>query len=256
MIKIFWLWYNGNMDPSNNNSFGSFGSGANARPIVLSGSGDVVLPMSRNDNGKRRKRGLIIVGIILVLVAAGLGVTALIMNLPRNESTVTETGNYVDDFNIFANYVVNGEKKTEKLDGEYDRNKIYYIDEMSIDETSANESGYFAELKNLWNTFYEDYSVTEDAKNENYVINVYVDSLSRAVDFMEKYENAKENERMAVMKDYLRLADNEEIDQITIYDTLDDVCSKIVRMAFSISDELVVDDKTVLNAEGGSENEE
>ena len=164
------------MDPSYNNPFGSFGanSGQPAQPVqpsqpILSpvGSGDIVLP----GQPKKKKTGLII-GIILILIVVVLGIAAAIVFLaPKKNNT-----SYEQKFNVYANYLLDGEEK-ESAVAEFTTGSDYYIDD------NYENPEYIKRLKELFDDFYASTSNTD--KYNDISLRISEEKL----DFLEKYSS-------------------------------------------------------------------
>ncbi|MBR3386283.1 hypothetical protein IKG68_01830 [Candidatus Saccharibacteria bacterium] len=143
------------MDPSYNNSFGSQGSGANlgsgsfaansqsgsTSSIISSGSGDIRLPSSSTPSPRRR--GLIIAGIVLIVLAIVAAVAAIVLNMNRNQTTSISSREAFDGYVTFI------------LDDNIlkDNRDIDVSKEYNIDENISNEQ-FLQNAKNKYELFY------------------------------------------------------------------------------------------------------
>lgn len=119
------------MDPTLNSSFGSFGTGGVSSggfsSLVGSGNGDVVI--SSGTEQKRGKKKWMIVGIGAAVLLVVIGVVVLIATRgPRLEVS----GTAYDAFNRYANYFLYGEDSDAEIEGEYDEDGSYQVDEMYV----------------------------------------------------------------------------------------------------------------------------
>ena len=155
------------MDPLNNN-FGSYGgaptggqmggpvgsgmpmgsgmpNGANGAPqVISSGTGDVNIRSSA-----KKRRWPIVVGVLLLLVAVGLGVTAVIMGMPKDNSVAGLFNRYTElavmGDGVTANNteyiyaIAVGNNDNENEPGDVVRNYYEKLDSMKNDfEVAAN----------------------------------------------------------------------------------------------------------------------
>lgn len=175
------------MDPSYNNTFDSFGSGGGqmTQPIMSTGSGDIVL--SSNQPAKKKKMG-IIVGIVLILVAIGVGVAALIMFLNK--------GSVQKDFKEIVTLVeaVPSDFKWPDEEEDYSEEKEWVYAILISYNNAGSISSYYDEL---------------DKKYENFLAK-YQNSLSN--DLLSEYSNMLKILRNAI--DYRK----RENDLIKAYD--------------------------------------
>lgn len=118
------------MNPSYNN-LGGFGSGgAIAPPPVSSGTGDIVLAPE-----KRSHKGIIIAIILAVLIIGGI---LAVMFLTSGGGRNTDVSNEAKlAFNKYANYLLYGGDSNKVLEGEYDEDGIYKLDEMRSESAQA-----------------------------------------------------------------------------------------------------------------------
>ena len=146
------------MNPSQNNSFGSFGNnsgdfGGAGQSIISSGdSSGTGLAMSRKRGGKK---WLIVTGVVLVLLAVALLVG---IAMRRGES---QSGSGLEaTFNRFANYVLFEKNTTDLISGEYGEDTTYAIDTVlggfSTDKNTM--LSFSRESSLLWQDFYDDFS--------------------------------------------------------------------------------------------------
>jgi len=123
-----WLCYNGGMDPSYNNSFGS------SQGPITSGTGDIVLASS---GGKKSKKGLII-GILVAVVLVVVGVVVGVMMGVRQNS-----GNNFDATRRYANYVLTGDINDGNIGSDYSKNRIYYVSEVFYNGSDADFEDFY-----------------------------------------------------------------------------------------------------------------
>lgn len=95
------------------------------QPIMTSpispATGDIVIGGSE----KKSHKGLIIGVVIAVLVIGGLAAATFLM--PKNSTSTAAK----EAFNKYANYLLYGEDSTSPLEGEYNEDGIYKIDEIN-----------------------------------------------------------------------------------------------------------------------------
>lgn len=114
------------MDPSYDNSFGSFGvNGGQNQPVVSPAGGDIVL----TSTPKKNKKPIIIAGVCLIVLAIVLAIVAAIffVKWPVSDS------DYKTKFNIFANLAVSG-KDEVRSSVDFDSYDEYYIENNYSDE--------------------------------------------------------------------------------------------------------------------------
>lgn len=140
---------------------------------VSSGTGDIVLAPE-----KKSKKGVII-AIIVALVLAGALLAVAFATLGGGGNSGV-SGDAKTAFNRYANYLLYGEDSDKELEGEYDVDEIYYLDDIMTedidyteevretlevaDESNNNFDGgddsdikaddFFLRAENLWNSFY------------------------------------------------------------------------------------------------------
>lgn len=115
------------MDPSYNDSFGSFGNNS-----------DVVFQGTEQKNSKKK---IIIIGAIVVLVIVAV-VVVLIMNMGKNDNTPS--------LSKYLNLVVNGdENNNADVGNEYSRDKVYYLRATLYDDDFGARITYFDKLSGL-----------------------------------------------------------------------------------------------------------
>ena len=142
------------MDPSYNNSFGSFSSGGGQapQPIMSPVGGDIMLPAQPV---KKKKVGLII-GVILILIAIGAGVAAaMLMGKGGSEMTARQA------FNNFSNYFLYGVEDNADITDEYVWGKTYYMQSV-FDGDIENLSDAPEILENLKNKYILAYQMNTD----------------------------------------------------------------------------------------------
>lgn len=110
------------------------------QPIMSPTSGDVVLPAQQ---GKKKKVGLII-GVILILIAIGAGVAAVMLMGKGKDSLIVD---YTKLFNVYANYLLYGSDNDEPVDF-FVPSDTFYIDE------NYNSPEYISSLKESFDNFY------------------------------------------------------------------------------------------------------
>lgn len=164
------------MSPSYNDSFGSFSSGGAGPSMSVSG------PISSGDGNvalapeKKTKRWLLVLlGFLFVMaLAAGL----ISMAIPKEQDDyAVDAKNYQEAFNLYANYYLYGEAKTDEITVEYNEEVDSYFDKM-IDEDNIS-SEYLDDLKEYYTTFldlYKDSSTKNDEVLE--ALDRYEDELN------------------------------------------------------------------------------
>ena len=146
------------MDPSYNN-LGGLNSGGQPvssatpqQPIVSSqqttsvssGTGDIVLAP-----GKKSHKGIIIAIILAVLAIGGF---FAVMFLTSKSNNVNISDNVKMAFNKYANYLLYGEDSDKALEGGYDEDEIYRLDEVR-DENAQIITNYFKTANELLTNF-------------------------------------------------------------------------------------------------------
>ena len=124
------------MDPSYNNSFGSFssGGGQTPQPIMSPVGGDIILTPSQPV--KKKKTGLII-AVILILIAIGAGVAAVMLMGKGGRDTA---------FNDFTNLVLyNG---TDKYPNE---NGLYAIQAVAVVPIEEEMDTFYDKVREIGN---------------------------------------------------------------------------------------------------------
>ena len=149
------------MNPSYDNSFGSFSSGGAGSSMsvsgpISSGDGDVPLVMEK----KTKKWPLVLLGFLFV-VALAVGLISMAMPKEQGNSAV-DAKNYQEAFNLYANYYLYGEAKTDEITAEYNETKESYLNNL-IDEDNV-PSEY---LDNLVNYYAEFLSLYEGSSQDN-----------------------------------------------------------------------------------------
>ena len=149
------------MNPSYDNSFGSFSSGGAGCSMsvsgpISSGDGDVPLVMEK----KTKKWPLVLLGFLFV-VALAVGLISMAMPKEQANSAV-DAKNYQEAFNLYANYYLYGEAKTDEITAEYNETKESYLNNL-IDEDNV-PSEY---LDNLVNYYAEFLSLYEGSSQDN-----------------------------------------------------------------------------------------
>ncbi len=152
------------MNPSYDNSFGSFGSnGPNfgmSAPIV-SGNNEMELPNS--SESKIKKWPLVLLAFLFV-VALVAGLVSMVGQDggQGNGGLDTVAKSDGEAFNIYANYYLYGEAKTDEITAEYNETKESYLNNL-IDEDNV-PSEY---LDNLVNYYAEFLSLYEGSSQDN-----------------------------------------------------------------------------------------
>lgn len=215
------------MNPSQNNSFGMQNG-----PIVS--GGDVALPTVGSGSGG--KRGLIVAGVVAAILAIVFGVAAVLMSNQNGAGNNTSL-DYVARYNEYANYIINGNRTTNGVSGEYDDDTMYYIDNVASDSDRAKQKEYFDAAWQLWQAFEEDYSETDYSKNENLVVNKYIEMMGQNLDFVVKYFGVENDysKQAEVLRDFLGLSATETVYKYEIIEALQSAYGSIGRYAFSIS---------------------
>lgn len=161
------------MNPSYNN-LGGFGSGGTVPPApapaapqpqqpqpqfqpqqpimspqqpapISSGTGDIVLAPE-----KKSHKGIIVAIILAILVIGGL--LAMMFVMSKGGGSVNISNDAKLAFNKYANYLLYGEDSDKALEGEYDENEIYKLDEMR-DEDAQVVTNYFKTANELLSNF-------------------------------------------------------------------------------------------------------
>ena len=148
------------MNPSYNNSFGSFSSGG-AVPGGLSNSsagGDIIL--AGGENTKKSRKGLFI-GLAAVAVLLIIGLFALLTMNGGGGVDVSTSAK--ESFNAYANYLLYGEESTAKIEDTYSYDEVYALGEFGDANNSAIKAFYVKALE-LWNGFE---AVAGDVSDEN-----------------------------------------------------------------------------------------
>lgn len=139
------------MDPSYNNSFGSFGSGGQT---IGSGTGDIAL----YDNKKKsNKKPWIIVGVLVAIVAIGL---AAFFIVPRKMKTAATSS--LDEYSRLLIY---GENNSEKIPTDGTWSSDYFAGKV-IHENEGFDEQYFNNLENKYGDFVKKFE--EEYKEENF----------------------------------------------------------------------------------------
>ena len=144
------------MDPSYNNSFG------NGMPVSY-GTGDIILAPDDDSSGKPRK-GLVIALVVLVVLLVGAGVGFAAWRGMRGGEGSGESGGNValseveEKFNIYANYMISGEAKTDPVEGEYDEDSEYAFEKA----INTLDTGFLGEAEGYWKEFLEFYDDQEE----------------------------------------------------------------------------------------------
>lgn len=116
---------------SNLGGFGSDGAAPSA-PAQASGSfgtGDIILTPE-----KKSHKGIIIIALAVLIIGGFFAV----MFLTRNgDGNVNISNNAKLAFNKYANYLLYGEDSDKPLEGEYDEDSIYKLDEMWGEDAQA-----------------------------------------------------------------------------------------------------------------------
>ncbi len=156
------------MDSSQNNPFGSFGTGGVnpggfSSPMTGGASDDIVLT---NNVPNKSKKGLIIGIIVGVLIVVGLVVGFLVMQKPGKINTSDILKN---NFNHYMNYLLYGIDSTEGLVGEYNVEngaEIYGV----LSEEHTKMVPYAAKLGEYWDEFYNSVNdfVVEEMTRDDY----------------------------------------------------------------------------------------
>lgn len=247
------------MNPSQNNSFGSFGSnsgdfGGAGQSIVSSGdSSGTGLVMSRKRGGKK---WLIVVGVVLILLAVGLGVGVVIMRSRQSTESSDVADDYKASFNLFANYVINGEPKTDSLAMEYDSRQSYYIDVTDWGENPSDEVEFYDNVQKYWTAFYDSYEKTDLAKNDNYLLNSSIKALNRTVGFLCKYVGSDDEEKLRLVREYMGVDGSTILTQGEINALVMREREKLVRLTFAVASYIDEPEKSLINENGGGEYEE
>lgn len=160
------------MNPSYDNSFGSFGTsgagfGMSASGAVSSGSGDMTLEAKPE---KKAKKWLVVLLAFLVVGALVAGLIYLTTSR-LNDGSSSGAKNYQEAFNVYANYYMYGEDKTDEMTAEYSADEGSYFNEvMDSDEVSSE---YLDNLMSYYTTFLTMYKESVDDGDDLEVLDLY-----------------------------------------------------------------------------------
>ena len=154
------------MDPSYNNSFGSFGSGGTGNGVIFSGGvsggdsggGDVVLA---SGSEKKSKKWAVVLLLFLVVALVGGGVAFLLLG-----SGKTSSKDFRKDFNRFANYVISGQESDADLTVDYDPSYNYFF--LANQGTQEEQIVLYEKTGELLNNFVDGYNKSSDDEKKEF----------------------------------------------------------------------------------------
>lgn len=153
---------------------------------IMSGSGDVVLSTGGEKKGGRKK--WIVVLAILAVVALLIGIGVWIKIKEDENGRITEIRN---SFNMFANYVIDGEARTTKIDSDFNQSLKYYI--MDGDMSMYERSG---ELFDNFVALYNDNSDADKITKYPAILGNAINSEQQLIESLkELYANKKANQK-------------------------------------------------------------
>lgn len=169
----------GSMEASNDNGFGSLGTGGMNPRVGSAGTNDVTLmngsgmmavgssaptnaPIS-SDNGDivlggdgRKSKKWWAIGIIVVVLLVALGIVFIIMNISGGRK---ETKGLKESFNRFANYTLSGHELDTQIDPEIDLDGNYYLN-----NNEDNKAEMYSRVEDLFLVFKEQYFRSDISK--------------------------------------------------------------------------------------------
>ncbi len=181
-----------------------------AQQPITSG-GDIILTPS----GGKKKRWPIVVIVFLVLAIVGVGVGFVFLtpsNNPKGEQANNDN-NYVEKFNIYANYLLYGEKENKEV-GDFDARDSFVVDKKCRDEE------YMKELLALYDDFYNALS-SEDVE---FALDVSFSFIRDRIEFLigynklemidldmlyEKYTNSGRDDAISYVEGFYEVSDEE-----------------------------------------------
>ena len=139
------------MDSSQNNPFGSFSSGGVgpsgfSAPVSSGAGGDIVLAPSAPNKSKQK----LIIGVVIVLIVLALVGFVFMLTRKGGAPNVSNTGK--ESFYRYANYVLYDEDSTSALEGEFDDNEYYALEDLD-EMNNSEKKAFLLKAENLLNDF-------------------------------------------------------------------------------------------------------
>ena len=207
------------MDPSYDNSFGSFGSGGAGNGTISSGGmssggvssgGDVV---SASGPEKKSKKWAVILLLFLVVALVGGGVAFLLLG-----SGKTSSKDFRKDFNRFANYVISGQESDADLTVDYDPSYNYFF--LANQGTQEEQIVLYEKTGELLNNFVDSYNKSSDDEKKEFDSEKMDQEIKNEVDLFDfmKTINTKEVLRDSdIMDMYMKNGYDNTLNEVMSY---------------------------------------
>lgn len=171
---------------------------SNPNAISSTGSGDIVL--HNNGGGKGVKKIALVAIIILAIVAV---VTIVVLGIKTVSDIANAPGDYKKEYNQFANYIINGDKKETALEGANNGLRNYAFNKAFRGEDEEKKR-FMEEAYALFEKFYTDFS-TADIKDD--VLKIRAKSYYNIIKMLYLYETSDILEDVEIAQEYMEKSD-------------------------------------------------
>ena len=169
-------------------------AGSNPNTVPSTGTGDIVL---RNDGGNKKTKKLALVAIIILAVIAVVAV--VVLSIKTATDIANAPGDYKKEYNQFANYLINGEKKETALEGSNNGLRNYAFNKAFRGEDEEKKK-FIEEAYGLFEKFYTDFSAA-DIKDD--VLKARAKSYYGVIKMLYLYETSDKLEDVKIVQEYM-----------------------------------------------------
>jgi hypothetical protein len=148
-------------------------------------TGDIILSPAQPQKNKKR----FILPIFLLAIALVVAIIAIFFAFGSHSGQTNSSPTLAGSFNRYANLVVYGTDSTEPIQGEYQDNISYTIDNFATQNTSSEKTEYFQKVLQLWDIYYGNFEKSDYFDEFNSSINHFTFLLNDSIVFATKIDS-------------------------------------------------------------------